>query len=165
MNFLLRLKSWQLFLLLIVPYFLTSIPYFGNLFYITGIVMYVGWPYAIGTRMHALMPDKLKPGITLFKYCCIILIVIIITLNTWQVYFGGTTFLSRYQVSDFVILPILLFLIFYIWMFAPRMLESVIEGRMVYRSDSLRAFFGFWFFPIGVWYIQPIVHRVLDKYR
>ncbi|MGZ3814089.1 MAG: hypothetical protein ACXVB0_23960 [Mucilaginibacter sp.] len=47
---------------------------------------------------------------------------------------------------------------------AARMLESMFEGELVNRSDALKAFFGLWFFPFGIWYIQPAVKRVLDKY-
>jgi len=53
----------------------------------------------------------------------------------------------------------------YIIMFAARMLESAIEGQLVNRSDALKGCFCLLFFPIGVWYIQPAVQRVLNKYN
>ena len=65
----------------------------------------------------------------------------------------------------------IIFLFYFIWswlyisMFAARMLESVIEGELANKSDSLKGFFYFLFFPIGVWYIQSAVQRVLAKYK
>ncbi len=51
----------------------------------------------------------------------------------------------------------------YIFGFASSMLESVIEGKVVNMSDSIKGIICFWVFPFGVWQIQPAVHRVLKS--
>jgi len=48
--------------------------------------------------------------------------------------------------------------------FAGKMLESVIEGEIVGNSDALKAIICFVIFPVGLWYIQPAIQRVLAKY-
>jgi hypothetical protein len=50
-------------------------------------------------------------------------------------------------------------------MFASRMLESHFQKGIANRSDSLKAFLCFWFFPFGIWHIQAAVQRVLAKYE
>ncbi len=66
--------------------------------------------------------------------------------------------------SPLLTLPVLLYLFFsflYVFAFAARMLESMIEGEIVGISDSLKGLLCFWVFPFGVWQIQPAVQRVL----
>ena len=165
MKFLLRLKSWQLFLLFVLPYFLTSVPVVGIVFLLIWTVSYVGWIYAIGTTMYDLLPlEKNKLWINHFKYCCILYGVAIIAIFMLSGLLGSTDFMNKYPIDLFIVLPVSIYIAFSIYMFAARMLESMIEGRIVYRSDALRAFFYIWMFPLGVWYIQPAIRRVLDKY-
>jgi hypothetical protein len=72
-------------------------------------------------------------------------------------FYAPLEYLHGYLYFSCVIIVIVL----YSFMFAARMLESAIEGKIVNRSDSLKTFFYIWFFPIGIWYIQPAVKRVL----
>jgi hypothetical protein len=164
-NFLIRLKPWQLFLLFIVPYFFSSVTYLSIVTMPIWISAYIGWIYSIGVTMHALIPNKNKPNVTYFKYCCALLACTLIAIMVFSGLLGETNFMMKYPIDLFIIFPIYIFLCFSVWMFAARMLESMIEGEMVNRSDALKAFFMFWMFPIGVWYIQPAVKRVLDKYN
>lgn len=164
MNFLLRLKSWQLFLLFIVPYNFLSFSVLGIGLFLLWISVYVGWIYSIGVAMHALIPSKNKPRIIFFK--CYSLLATTLLLATFvSGHLGISNFIITYPFDLFVLFPIGLFVNFSMWMFAARMLESVIQGENVNRSDALKTFFMFWFFPIGVWYIQPAVKRVLEKYN
>ena len=61
------------------------------------------------------------------------------------------------------ILIILMFINFYVLGFAAQVLESAIQGKKVSFNESLKVFFALWFFPIGIWYIQPLIKRVLDE--
>lgn len=58
-----------------------------------------------------------------------------------------------------------LYVMFSVFMFAARMLESNFQDGIANRRDSLKAFFCIWIFPLGVWYIQPAVQQVLAHYE
>jgi hypothetical protein len=163
MDFLLKLSSWKLFLLLVLPCFFTFIPLLGMLLTALWIVIYMGWIYSIGVSMHNLIPKRIKPEIGYFKFNCIFNIVVFIAILITGGYNSETA-------GDFnlVFIPITFYAIWsliYVFSFAARMLESVIEGEIVGISDSIKGLFCFWFFPFGVWHIQPAVERVLEKYK
>ena len=163
MNFLLRLKSWQMFLLLVLPLYLSGIPYLGIILMILTVGIYIAWVYYITAAMHAVMPDNLKPPIIYFKYTCISLLVIMICI------FGLNDLVADFLKNDLFVFLMLfvvcIFLNFAMCRFAGKILECAIEGEILYASDSAKAIFCFWFYPLRVWYIQPAVRSVLDKYN
>jgi len=155
MNFLLRLRPWQLFLLVLIP----SLFFFDTLFCrfvrSMGYGIYISWIYAIGIRMYKLMPNP-KPNIIYFKICSVIVassLVLTIVISP---------FMYDYEIPVIICLMICFI---YMMAFSAKMLESMIEGEIVGFSDATKAFFCFWFFPFGLWYVQPAVQRVLDKYN
>ena len=162
MNFLIRLKPWHLFLLVFVPMIFSSVDYIGSYLTAMSYLVYFGWMYSIGFKMHSLIPKHLAPKILLFKIGCVALTLCIsasiILKNV------GIDLLAESNFYWFVALCIVNFSFgFYVFSFASRMLESAIKGKIIGLGDSLIGFFGFWFFPIGLWYIQPAVHRVLNN--
>ena len=173
MNFLLRLKSWQLFFLIILPSLLVQIDFLTkNLVCLTLISIFpgtvqVGWIYAIGVSMHTLLPQNLKPAILYFKISCLVILLGIIFADFYSTFFINHNIYELFLSHLWIFIPISLYLFWsylYIFMFTARMVESAIEGKLVKRSDSLKVFWWFWFFPIGIWYIQPSVQRVLNDY-
>jgi hypothetical protein len=164
MNFLLKLKTWMLFMLtFVLPVLFSFIPVFGNSINTAWLSIYIGWIFSIGTSMHALIPDKNKPSVNYFKlnFFLVVLAYILITITGWYKVSLGESF-------QWVFIPIMIYLawgLLYASAFAARMLESMIEGKIVSFSDSVKGLFCFWFFPFGLWYIQPAVQRVLNKYK
>lgn len=165
-NIFLRLKAWQLFMFFIALYFVPLSPYYlERTISVLFVFIYIGWIYSIGIFMHTLL-DHPKPSAVYFKLSCLLICCSYIVL-----FFTGdfTIDLDNYKQYGITIcfwVPISLYMfwsILYVFMFSARMLESVLNGHLVYRSDSLKAFFAFWFFPIGVWYIQPVVNRIKDQ--
>lgn len=163
MDILLKLISWKIFLLLVLPMFFTFIPVFGVMLTVVWILAYIGWIYSIGVTMHSLLPDSVKPDVGYFKFNCLFnLVVFIVLLIT-----GGYNSADGGNLN-WLFTPVMFYLfwsIIYMFGFAARMLESVIEGKVVGFSDSTKGFFCFWFFPWGVWIIQPAVKMVLEKYK
>jgi len=130
------------------------------------LVIHLAWVYAIGIKMNSLLPTVIRPGTKFFKIHWWLLLGIILFAYNILSYSTYSPLNSNSEMIFFLGFGlIVVYLEFSIWMFAARMLESMIEGEIVNRSDSLKAFFCFWIFPIGVWYIQPAVHRVLAKYE
>jgi len=117
--------------------------------------------------MHDLIPLALKPKIGYFKFNCLFIPFIELLLVFTNVFHMSVPKPSDTirSINSGIILFYGLWCYIYIAMFAARMLESVIEGKIVKRSDSLKGFVCLLFFPYGVWYIQPAVQRVLKKYE
>ena len=121
--------------------------------------------------MHEFIPLNTKPGAKYFRFDCLYIQFISIAVVVFaiaEMLLGLHLPTLSYTVQSIITMILLLYFIWswvYISMFAARMLESVIEGELVNKSDSLKGFFCFLFFPIGVWYIQPAVQRVLVTYK
>jgi hypothetical protein len=166
MEFILRLRAWQVFSIIFIPVILADFDSkLATIWYSMFEVIYTFWIYAIGIKMNSMIPGKIRRSVTLFKVYNLLYIFLIISMNIMRAVSEWTPFDSDrdiYFSMGFILL--ILYLSFNIWMFAARMLESVIEGTIVNRSDSLKAFLCFWFFPIGIWFIQPAVNRVIAKY-
>ncbi len=171
MKFLLYLKPWKLFFIFFICMILSCSPSFGTAAELVFWVMYTGWVYHIGVTMHGLIPPSVRPKISYFKFNC--LFIQFIALLFVFVTLIATVFnISIPNLSDNIrSITLGIYLGYSIWcwiyisMFAARMLESVIEGKLVNKSDSLKGFVCLLFFPYGVWYIQPAVQQVLRKYE
>jgi hypothetical protein len=171
MNFLLRLKAWQMFLFLMVFFVLPSLfplvfIHGGFLFEFTFLflVVFLLWVYSIGVKMNALIPAAFRPGTSRFKIYCLVAPVsagFILGLSFFSVNLGVNTGVYLILVLTSVIAYF--YSIFSVFMFAARMLKTVVLGYPANKSDAIAEFFCIWMFPIGVWIIQPMVNKVLAK--
>lgn len=180
MSKLLRLKHWQLFLLL------TGAPLVFQLFAMQAMIrnddpqevfvpfaitmiivvtIFFGWFYALGTNLHKQLPESVSMNLARFKLFllipafyllsfCLLILFAISDQELFQNYF--TSFSG-------IIIPIHLlstFSIFYALYFVSKALKSVEWQRPVTFSDYAGEFFLIWFFPLGVWIIQPRINRL-----
>lgn len=168
MKFLLYIKPWILFLIFIIGSIIPTDSFYGLIIDLPIAIISVGWMHQIGITMYNLIPEKLKPNIRYFNFCCWSILILIVILSIQTMLNPLSIKVSDFKIQAIFFLPVGLYLLWsllYASMFAARMLESVIEGKIVNRSDSLKGFVCFMIFPIGVWYIQPAVQRVLSKYE
>lgn len=167
MAILLKLKAFQLFLIFIVSALFESGSIVEGTIGALGFGIFIGWIYSIGTSMNELIPYKLRPNGIYFKVSCLFTVVAIIVI---LIIFGGYSIdqdnYQQYGYWIWVLLPFHFYLIWsliYIFYFASKALTSVIEGEVVGFGESYRVFFAMWFYPIGVWFIQPAVQKILLK--
>ena len=52
---------------------------------------------------------------------------------------------------------------FYAMIFAAKNLKSVELEREAKISEYLGDFFLVWFFPIGIWILQPRIHKLINE--
>lgn len=156
MRLLLKLKSWQLFALIVIPAF---VPNSYTVIMYLSLLIGLSWIYIIGVTMHSLIPASIKPDIRYFRFYFLLIVIALIIFRIAQV--SGDNLAIWFSATGGVI-----YVIGFICAcgFAGKVLESVIEGEMVGNSDALKAIICFIIFPIGLWYIQPAVQRVLAKY-
>ena len=174
------MKHWQLFVLLIGIPVLYQIFSVGLIFTIDTsfddvrhnfpIIMalfagsFVIWIYALGTGLHKKLPANAVMNLTMFKslllfYCAY---VTLITLFVTYAMSGVTP-----QPMIFaLIIPCHLFAMFcgiYSIYFNAKALKSVELQRPVVFGDFAGEFFLFWFYPIGIWILQPRINQLFNE--
>jgi len=140
------------------------------MFLYTGL--FFGWFWSIAHGLREYIPTEYRMKLKKFKIFFFIPLLYILFCVTLI----GTTF---YGISSgdnaaggivgkmlFVILPLHLFSmfsIFYQLYFASKTIKTAELQREVTFSDYLGEFFMIWFFPIGIWVIQPKINRIVNS--
>jgi hypothetical protein len=179
----LTLKHWQLFgLLLILPMIFqfvmagavvsTNDP--AIMFKAFPIVMilysaiFFGWFYSLGTNLHQKLPTTVNMNLNIFKIFILFPVVYLLIISLGIAYlFSNTSFLQNLNPVIFIlIIPFHLFsmfCIFYCLYFISKALKAVEWQKQVTFSDYAGEFFLLWFFPIGIWIIQPRINQLFDN--
>ncbi len=142
-------------------------------FYLLPVVMilyiglFFGWFYSMGTNLYKKLPVTTKMNLTRFKIFLFIPVIYIIFLSVFILgAFLKATSGTRPnpEIISFII-PLHLFsmfCIFYCLYFNAKALKSVEWQRPVTFSDFAGEFFLIWFFPVGIWIIQPRINKLFD---
>jgi hypothetical protein len=177
------LKHWQLFGLLIgIPMLIQFITiglvitsndptimfYFFPIMMILLIGLFFGWFYSLGTNLHKKLPLTAPMNLTKFK-----IFLLIPILNMVLISIIMATMFSDFPTDrqpNFgiftLIIPIHLysmFCIFYCLYFNAKALKAVELQKPVTFSDFAGEFFLIWFFPIGIWILQPRINKLFAK--
>jgi hypothetical protein len=182
MTKLLHLKHWQLFLLLIGVPFLGQIITVGSfmggdpsnmmiafpLLMILYVTLHFGWLYTLGTQLYKKLPASVSMNLTLFKVFMFLPVAYILFIMLAMAYAFNAPGTTPETVFGFagIIVPIHLFsmfCIFYCMYFIAKVLKSVEWQRPVTFGDYAGEFFLIWFFPIGIWILQPRINRLFDE--
>lgn len=184
MNLFLRLKAWQIFGLLfglpmvlqfvaismlvntLSPATIIIIPFMTLLL----MVLFCSWLYTLGISLHKKLPSDIPMHLIKFKICGSIPILYMVFI----VFFGIFHFFlsqsgdSTGIIAMGIIMPMHLlsmFCLFYCIYFIAKALRSVELNRLVTFSDFAGDFFLIWFFPIGIWIIQPRINRLFINHH
>lgn len=176
----LTLKHWQLFLLLVgLPMILEVIAFvfaistrdgrmvfiffFGLILLSTGLCF--SWFYALGTNLFKRVPATVKMSLTRFKlflftaFGYIIFFMVFMATMFSNVLSGGRPDFAVFA----IIFPLHFFYMFcvcYCLYFNAKALKTIELQRAVTFNDYAGEFFLLWFFPVGVWIIQPRINKL-----
>lgn len=145
---------------------------FGPMMILMSLIIY-GWIWSIVNALY----DKLPPfaGINLQKFNFIFglaffYVMALSIFLSW--YFGNTDFIEMIDKPDFrpsVFITSFLFIfvlhilamvaIFYSIYVAAKTVKTIELQRKVSFSDFVAEFFLIWFFPVGIWILQPRLNR------
>jgi hypothetical protein len=180
---LLKIKHWQLFsLLFAIPFlfqmvmmgivtssndptvFLFSFPFLIT--YVLGL--YFAWFYVLGVNLHKKLPQTVNLSLGRFKFFLFAPVVYAVFLFVFMfVTFSDMSVDSQIDPLIFLwILPFHFFAvycIFYCLYFVAKSLKSVELQRPVDFNDYAGEFFLIWFYPIGLWFIQPRINKLFDS--
>jgi hypothetical protein len=161
MKFLLTAKHWQIFLALIVVLILAEIklednPTLTMAFNITGTLLYFIWPLLVGHELQNYLPNKVELNYTFFMINGFLIILGIVSA---AIITGGGT----WHFEGLAALPVfyLLFAWFYVFSFPGRTMRSIENKREAGLSESIGDFFLTFFLPIGIWFLQPRLNKII----
>ncbi len=177
MDIFLKAKAWQVFLLIVAVPFGVQFSLMGFLvssiqtnpelaFKIMPIIMllfmaiFLLWLWSLGVGLNKHIPEEIRPKLTFFKFGIIYSAAYMVLFQVLFIDFStsgeGGSFMA-------IILPLHLFAMycmFYGLYFVSKNLVTYEELQPVKFSSFSEPFFLLWFFPIGIWFIQPRINKV-----
>ena len=180
MNLFIKMKSWQIFtLMFILPFILqiTLMSIFiggGNvdpkiIFTIFPFIMlifmalYLSWFWALGTKLNSYIKEEIRPKLNLFKFC---IIYPALYMLLFIMLFVGISQEMKPNNFIFIILPLHLLAMFcmlYSLYFIAKNLIMAEKNELVKFYDFSGPFFLIWFFPIGIWIVQPRLNALYEN--
>lgn len=189
----LKAKHWQLFLLtfgipmilqfilmgsLILgissrsepnPEFMFSYFKLFPLIMILFVGVFFGWFYSIGVGLDKKIPDELKLKVGRFKIFMLILTIYILFISIFMgaMINGMINTDNETNISIIgLIIPLHLFSMFctlYCLYFVAKTIKTAELQEKVGFGDFAGEFFQFWFYPIGIWFLQPKINKMTEK--
>ena len=118
-----------------------------------GIPLYL-WIWSIGTRLHRKQFSKNNVGLYLFKISILFPFIYLFYVLYRMITIGDINMPLHF-------LAMLSSL--YATVFAAKTLKSAELNKNATVSDYLGEFFLIWFFPIGIWVLQPRIQKIIDE--
>jgi len=167
MNLYLRLKHWQVFIILIFGQFLANfeieIQGYENLQLIINVIgqlIYFSWGLFVGHGLYQIIPVKIKVNYNLFLINTFIILAAEIVLRMFfhkrEFAFHGLAVLPGF----YLVYAFLQYMIF------PAIeLRSIENDRKADVGECIGDFFLIFLLPIGIWFLQPRINRVIEATR
>ena len=127
--------------------------------------LFFGWFYSLGTQLFKRLPPTARMSLTRFKLFLFVPAAYMIFLLMFM--FSSATHISSGGQPNSAIFAIIfplhlfsMFCLFYCLYFNAKALKTVELQKPVTFGDYAGEFFLLWFFPVGLWIIQPRVNRL-----
>jgi len=129
--------------------------------------VFFGWFYALGTNLHKKLPGTVSMNLTRFKLFLITPVTYIALMSVFMMVIFPASYNDAPLNPSFfaLIIPLHLFsmfCIFYCLYFIAKALKAVELQQPVTFGDFAGEFFLIWFFPIGIWIIQPRINKLFE---
>jgi len=175
-RFFLKLKAWHLFAAFIIPGVVGSWSVFDvqapeefessfrnvmlvNIFF--GVV-FVGWVYSIGISANRRLSSELKLSELPLKLGLGYALVYMFIFTMFVSGIGSPSSSGTFALIMPFHLLAMFGMFFGLW-YSAKQLVTLREGKEVSFTDFSGPFFLIWFFPIGVWFVQPMVNELLGE--
>jgi fatty acid desaturase len=136
--------------------------YFAVMMIIYTIVFF-SWLWAVGNNLYKKLQDKKSMKIKVFRILLIIPFVYIIITTLFLQY--------TYNLEEYpLIIPaflfplhiLVMFCLFYCFWFISKAINLIEKNQDINLKDYSGDFFLIWFFPIGIWVLQPRINAIFD---
>lgn len=184
----LKAKHWQIFMITFGLPFLIQIitipmiiigndpTIMMNVFPVIMILFiggFLGWFWSIGVGLQIKVPQDVKMKVKRFKVFLIIPLayMLFISISMGSIFNGAIDVGQEPNPGIIgsmvgIIVPLHLFsmfCIFYCLYFVAKTFKTVELQREATFSDFAGEFFMLWFFPVGIWVVQPKVNKMIEK--
>jgi hypothetical protein len=178
-TFVLRAKHWQIFLILVGVFGFGEMVAVGVLAenvssperiwpvgFLWGAITafdalcFVGWLWAMGAFLNSIAPPSLRLKTGFWEYSLIYPVAYVCV--------AAPFFLNPSASIFAIIIPLhflALFCLFYDLRFASKCLVLAETGKPASFYEYAGPFFLIWFFPLGIWFIQPRINRLYANRR
>ena len=179
-KFFLRAKHWQIFFLFFGIFLMASVALltsivtttqstkaFGTADMLYGCIMvlftfcFVGWLWYLGSFLRAIADPALKLKMGFFRFG---VIYVLLYMPAFLVLFDS---IAIHPALFGIIFPLHLFAtycMFYLLYFVSKNLVLAESGKPASFYDYSGPFFLLWFFPIGIWIVQPRINRLFERH-
>lgn len=134
----------------------------------------LGWFYAIGSRLRGYVPAGVRsaPNLKFFAWVPVIYVACIAVFTISATFkrgpyaqpAGDTVILNKVIMLTMVALHLFsMFCVFYCMYHAAKTLKAAELQRKVTFGDFAGEFFLMWFFPVGVWILQPRINKIVAE--
>ena len=158
MDKLLKIKHWILLAIWVFPAIITNILDLEGLWYLFGVIwgvyVYSIWLYSVGTKVYRAGTNS-QFKIRLFKVGFIYLLIY--PLFIFYDSFPGSGSFPIWQIPFHIVG---LFFMFYLIFFVSKNLIQFEINHQISKMDFFLTFCAFWFFPIGVFFVQPRINQI-----
>ena len=165
MKSVLTAKHWQIFLFLMFAMVLGNFTVEGQsllntISKIIGAVILLAWPFILGLELYRYLPERIELGNTL-----IIINGLLIILSAIALVIISNGQEMNYSGSGLKALPVFYFIfaILHILFFPGKVLRSIELGHKASFGDYIGYGVLIWFWPIGIWFLQPKVNKVVKE--
>lgn len=179
-RFFLLAKHWQIFFIFFGLFILASLALltsivttassndpFGKGFFLYGGVMvlftffFLGWFWSMGTFLASIVAPAFRLRMGFFRFG---VIYVLLYMPLFFAIFGSLAF---HPVLLGIIFPLHFFAgfcMFYLLYFVSKSLVLAESAKQVSFYDYSGPFFLLWFFPIGIWIVQPRINRLYERH-
>jgi hypothetical protein len=163
------LDTWKLFLIILTPILFPD-NIVGLILIILILAVFATWTYFLGTELYNKLPGGHTLNINKFKFHFFFpLIYFTIAI----VATGGGYTISGDNIDQFGAIGYLMIIlhifsmycmIYCIYFLSKALISVETQNKNIQTSEYIGYIFGFWFFPIGIWFIQPKIKQIFtDK--
>ena len=162
MGKILRAKHWQIFIILIISIFISNFNVENSItttliLKMIGISLYFLYPFLIGLFLYDYLPNTIRLNHNFFlinSFIWISTYLIIIILSDGK----GMTFNGLAAIPMFYVL----FAFLHYLSFPVKTLKSIEIEKKARFGDYIVDFFLILFLPIGIWFLQPRINKILE---
>ena len=127
--------------------------------------LFFGWFYSLGTNLHKKLPETVNMNLKKFKIFLFIPAAYILLISVYMpgMFSNTSTSMELSPAILGIIFPLhffSMFCIFYCLYFISKELKAVEWQKPVTFSDFAGEFFLIWFYPFGIWIIQPRINKL-----
>lgn len=124
----------------------------------------LAWFYVLGSHLYRRLPAAARMSLTRFRIAAVVPVVYVFVVlayvaNTFRA--GPSDNPPGGAIALMVALHLLsMACIFYCLYFTAKALKTVERNAPVTASEYLGEFFLLWFYPVGIWLLQPRINRL-----